>query len=738
MNDAVRALAAVLLLCSLPIAATIGVGATASTGSDSGAAIATANATERDGETVRHRHPDEYEGESDADQLEAWLSNRLLERLRNSTRALNEGEYELAREYLGEEYRERYEQYVEVAGESDDGSRGDGDAAVFDETASEQARLVDLVETYNETTAEYERAREAGEEDRARDLARELEALAAEIEATGGTVVTNYEIIAAKSGANSSEAGTNASDSAAAVEESVSNVRRLQAVVRTEQFVETELVLDAEAETGSFSDPIRIRGELQTADDSIVANETVRLEIDGHPIDVRTDADGALDFEYRPTTQRLSETTVTVEYVPEAHSAYLGSETAVNASIEQVEPTIADLETTGAIGYNESLSVEGTLSVDGVPVDDVRLEVAVGDVTIGTVAVTDGAFADSIRLPAALPAGDRSLTVAFPHDDRALAATSAATSVSVVETETDLRLDVTPIDDDEFRVEGRLATIDGQDVPNQSIAVEVDGARAGPVATGPNGEFSERVTAAAAIDDEATVVAVYDDPETNLAAAETEATVRPPGSGGSLLAGALSAVSPSTLLVGAIGLAGVGAAVWWRHRGSRGVGSTRAPSAEAGAGTASAASAAESGTPETALVDALFDRAREHLSDGRPERAVRTCYAAVRQACAPDSIGTGTLTHWEFYRQFDPADADVAAERGVDDAAATAVGDRDEDVARDRDRLRAITETYERAVFAPESVSRREAARLLDVARSLCDDEAASPPTESETPIADD
>jgi len=91
---------------------------------------------------------------------------------------LSEGEYELASEYVGEEYRDRLGQYVDVAGQTE----GRVTRSKFEEAGEQQARLSEAVAEYRETKDEYEAAREAGNEDRARELGRELETLADEIE----------------------------------------------------------------------------------------------------------------------------------------------------------------------------------------------------------------------------------------------------------------------------------------------------------------------------------------------------------------------------------------------------------------------------------------------------------------------------------------------------------------------------------------------------------------------------
>ncbi|WP_265111032.1 hypothetical protein [Halosolutus halophilus] len=693
MNDAGRALVlAVLLLCS-PIAATTGASVSAADGAAT--PIATLDADDGANETVRHQNPDEYDADGDSERIEAWLSNRLSSRLAGSTVSLSEGEYDRARNFVGEEYRDRLGQYVEVAGDTGEGGTGAGrddrndPEAAFEEAADEQERLIDRLEEYRTTKDEYETAVAEGDDERARELARDLEEIAADIDETSESLITNYELI-------TFETDDDLSDAADAIDETRRDIRGEQAVVRDEQFVETKLRLDADDETVSFLEPLVARGEIRTADGSPIDGDDARFVIDGDPVAVETGANGSVAFEYRPTTQPLSAETVTVEYVPAEQSPYLGSETTLNVSVEQVEPTIANLDSTETVAYGDTLAIEGDVAAGGVPVDGVGLEVRLDGELLGEVPVTDGRIAGAVPVPAAVRDGGHTLRVALPFDDRALAGTIAETPVTVAETETDLTIDASATDENELQVAGTLETAAGDGVGDQPVEIHRDGETVATVTTDSAGEFVTTLAVPSSAASDVHVAAEYDGAETNLAPTATETTVSLSGTD----RGPSSSRPTWAVLVGIVVIAAGGGLWWWRRRPAAGGAVDDAdpdPVADP-PGTGDRAT-----TPE--LVDALLSRAREHLANGRPEAAVRASYAAVRHEYRDDAETPAARTHWEFYHRLGD-DLDAEGET--------------------IEQLRAVITEYERAAFAPDRVSASAAQRVLERTRQVCATETRS------------
>jgi len=106
----VRGLDRRAVVCALAILAALG-GA-------SGGAVAQATETPTENGTVQHERPEAAGESGDLQALQRWLDGRLSGQLESSTVALSEGEYERARAMLGDDYDERLDQYVDVAGET--------------------------------------------------------------------------------------------------------------------------------------------------------------------------------------------------------------------------------------------------------------------------------------------------------------------------------------------------------------------------------------------------------------------------------------------------------------------------------------------------------------------------------------------------------------------------------------------------------------------------------------------
>ncbi|WIV68856.1 hypothetical protein [Natrialbaceae archaeon AArc-T1-2] len=727
-----------MAILTLALVATGGMFAAGVTDTDRTIVGAT-NETDDDGtnETVRHEHPDEYDEDSDTDGVQSWLSDQLSQQLQESQVALSEGEYDLARSHVDEEYRDRLGQYVEVSGETEEETAGDDDrdddaaddddedtvadeeddatedeeddvdpdnpAEAFEDAASEQERLADTLEQYNETKAAYEEAREAGEEERARELARELEELAAEIDGSSRNAITTYRFL-------ENETGTDFSDAVESTEQINNETQTEQQIVREQTFVETALELETAHESGSFLEPVRISGDLQAADGS-VPDGPVRLIVGGEPRDVEIDDEGRFELEYRPVADPLSTDRLPVAYIPERESVYLGSEAETDVSIEQAEPTVTIHDEPTAVAYGEEVPLTGNLTVEGVPVDDVPLVVTVEGERLGVVRPTDGEINDSVTVPAAVPDGDSELRVRLPFEDRALANTSTTTPVTVQETETTLTIDETQVndadnetaDDRELQITGTLSTDSGDGISDQLVQLSIDGTTATIVETDTNGTFSTTVAIPDGTGD-VRVDAVFDGDTTNLADATAEETVvlsEGVETGDSSLSN-----GPAIAVAGAI-IAATVAGFWWYRRQSG-----AADIVDSDAGRPTIASEPDRGMSDADPVNALLQHAQDQLANGNQDDAVRTGYAAVRQRIEARARLSRTLTHWELYREYCEASADTD----------------------ETDSLRAVTEAYERAAFGPDSVPADVADDVLARARQLS--ERAEP--ESTQGVADD
>ncbi|QSW98247.1 hypothetical protein [Haloterrigena alkaliphila] len=697
MNVAVvRALVLALLLVCLPLsAAGSGLAAAETAGVGDGDAepafgsVAQQESTDDDAdnesnETVRHRNPDEYDENADEAQLERWLSGWMSSQLESGAIELSEGEYELASQYVDEEYHDRLGQYVDVAGETER-------AESFDDARSEQAEMTESVAEYEETREEYEAAREAGDEERARELARELETLAEEIDGSSRSVKTHYDAI-------SEDENIDLRDAAAEIEAVNEAVQAEQEEIRDAEFVETELTVESATEEISFTDPMTASGRLETTDGTPVADEEIRLDVGNQTLRTETDATGSFEFEYRPISVPLSADSVSVEYVPENQSIYLGSETSVPVEIEQVEPTltVSDVEP-DTVAYGEPVTIGAELLVDGDRIDNVPLVVTLDGTALGLFESREGTIAGNPTIPADVPTGERELRVSLPFEGRALASAADSTTITVEETEPALSVSASRIGEREISVNGTLEA-GGDGVQGQSIRLIADGTVLETMSTDGDGEFGGAVSIP---EETATgdvqLVAVYDDEATNLARAEAATTVSFPAPGDSLVP------TWAWLALGLVAVAlGTGA---YRYRSGSKSGEPEADRTDRDE-PVSASDSTDSFDPSAART--LLARATEQASQGDPDTAVQSGYAAVRRILGPRIDARDSLTHWEFYRRYQ--DSESAA-------------DRSSDVLRD------VTEGYERAAFEPGGVSEREAETVLEDARELCVEE----PTRTDT-----
>lgn len=634
-----------------------------------------------DNETVRHENPDEYEGASDPGDLRGWLGDQLADRLQGSTVALSEGQSELAREHVDDEYRELASQYATVSSEAGDADDGDS----FEELGEEQDQLIDAVAEYEAVRAEYDEARERGDDGTAREHARQLQELAEAIQERSERVDERYDEIAERTDGDVSE-------SQELVAEFNQSVQADQEEVSAQQFSETDLELTIDDETISYLEPLTATGQLRTADGVPVDSEELRLDVGGRTEYVETNDSGEFELTHRPRDLSLEADDLTVEFVPENQSTYLGSETTVDVSVEQVDPTITVHTATDEAAYGDEITVQGAIAVTDEPVDDVPLSVTLAGQPLGTVEASNGSFEGTFDLPRTVPAGDQELGVALEFEEQALAQTTDNRSLTVGETASDLLLDVSG-ENDELRLAGHLVDENGDGLENESLEIALENTSIGSTTTGSDGAFNATVAPPSDLEGTVLLTVRYDTPGTNIASAEAEATteltVDTPSEG-------VGTNVPTWAWIG-LGMLGalivVGAGWWSRRSGQRqvpGEGSistdSRTPVSEAENRTA---------TPSEYLL-----QAHQQLDSDDPDSAVQYGYVAVRRAFEPE-VGSDSVTPREFIdriRRRQPERLGEPEER----------------------LLRELTRGYERAVFDEASLSRRGAESLLECASDLC------------------
>ncbi len=642
-----------------------------------------------DNETI-HEHPDDAREDGDTAALADWLAGELGSMLDESTIQLSEGEHELARNLVGDRYDERLEQYVEIQDET--GREDEGETVRELERAGENQRtLATESERYEETYEEYEEAKEAGDDERTRELARELDAIADRANESATNLTTILEEIAERTGADVTEQRTR-------IESTRGDIVTRQREVRGETFTETELSATAASSTISAREPLFVTGQLTTEDGHPVANGTIRLELDETTTTTTTNQTGEFAISHRPTIDSLDTENATLRYEPAPASTLYESETSIDVDIEQVEATLELTNVTRTVAFEDSVIVHGVVSAGeftpgGVPVV-VELD---GDRLGSATTSSDGTFVLESSLPVTVPSGDRSLRAMLSLDEQALSSAESTTTVTISETATTLSLTTSQSNDTSFDVEGTLETVGGTGVADQRIALYADDRRIDTVETASNGSFAATIDVGPVTDAwtrSVSIEAVYVADGTNLGDARSSETVAvtPPGYRGwivehwwlilALSIGVLAVVLGSL----AIGYSRRGWFDGWFGVTTDGHELSEQPAV------------VEPPAPDDPHPDAMvpLDAARERSAAGEFDRAAELAYGAVRGRLGRHLTNGAVSTHWEFFVQC--TDADLPA---------------------DPDALRTLTERYERAAFAPASLTAAEATAAIDAAARL-------------------
>jgi len=693
--------------------------------------------------TVQHVDPDSVEESEERDSLERFLAGRMDEALVDCSQGVAGGRFDVCNRSDGQ-YPEWVGEYADVAGRTGGNASasandtGPADRALAFERAREnQTAFAADIREFRATRAAYERARERGRTTRARELARRLGALAASAEDRSTAFVRNYRIASGEAPANET--------AIAAIESTSANVSRTADAIRSATFANTTLRVAARTERVSVSDPLVVSGLLGAKNGTVLANRPVTFEIGDRTIRTTTDAYGGFTIRYRPTSLPLDRQSLETEYVPENDSVYRGASATIPVDPEAVEPAITTRVEPARARYGDRITVSGSVRADGRPIEDVPVRVTVGGEPLaanrtgssvtdslpnGTVETdADGKYSLSATLPAGLAAGDAALNATIPWQGRAIASANASAPFTVEPTATALTARTRQIDGRTVRVIGRLRTKGGVPIGGREVLLRAGDAALRTVETTPNGTYATTVTIPTRQltrregAPTASITVSYAGRGTSLEPARETATVALDGLSiaerASIAAStafgaardvlgavvpqgildALSAPSWTTVLLGAFALA----FLWGLARGVRSLrrrSEDRADS-EASENVGGVEGAGRSGTERAE--SGGFDPA-DWLLAGDPDRAVQVGYAVVRSRVGRELGIDRGATHREFYRAC--RDASIGETRLV--------------------ALGALTDAYERATFASESLSERVAREVLDRIELLGESEPES------------
>ncbi|WP_435349124.1 hypothetical protein [Haloarchaeobius sp. HRN-SO-5] len=648
--------------------------------------------------TPQHRNPDEVSEDGDLDELQGWLAGRLGGSLRESAVQISQGEYDRARSLVGEEYDGYLAQYVDVAGET----RSSADDETGDQLGETQQTLQNYVnasEAFEETYDAYREAKRNGDQERARDLARELDNRSRTLSETSQELVGQYETLG-------NLTGQSFADSQAQIEDATENLTVQAQEVREEEFTRTRLSVTGDAQVVSFTGPVTLTGRLTPVDGS-APPDTAVLRVAGQRRTVDLGPDGDFSVQYRPVRLPTNATSLIVEYVPAASSPFFAATDTVPVTVESVTPTVAVDDPSQPVAFGDSVAVSGTVLVDGEPVPDAPVVLSVDGTPLGQAQTdADGSVTVRSTLGAAVPAGEVDVSLRAGEAGLAVGPGTATGGMTVRESATTLSLS-TDRSGGSVAVSGVLTTADGDAVPGQPVALTLNGTQVGTATTDDGGRYATSVELPQNMSGSPALVARFDGTGTNLASSSERLTLSgtlpgsgPGGSGG----GGGGGVGTPWLVVGGVVVVGVllvlaltvldlGPSVSADRPAEDVVDYDRRDTIESDDDVVEPVPTPEYG-PLVDRLDALTDDAAEN-----PGGAVIRGYLDVRETVAPALDLPDTATHNEFYRA-------IVTER--------------RDLKRPLGRLAGA---FEVAVFADYSVNSSQAVTVLEGVRDVVNED---------------
>ncbi len=681
-----------------------------------GVGVAITGASEHD---TQHEHPDDVGDDGNLTAVQQWLGGRMTEINLDCAENLSLTE-SVACERLDGEYPEYLSEYGSVERER---TGSNETTETLAETGETQRELVNETNEFRETYQEYQAAQEAGDNQRARRLARELQNRSDRIEELSLSLTDLFRQLEAQTGRDMGSAINSTSELAAEVE---TTTRQVEGDV----FTPTDLTADVASETASFRSPATVSGTLVDENGTALADRTIVLVVDGRVVaTTRTDTDGTYTAPYRPVTTETGPTTITAAYRPAAQAEYLDSNATANVSVEAVEPSVSITTDVEEVAFRDGVPATATVSLEGVPAASVPVALFLGDERIARNRTADnGSVSLNGTVPANVPDGERQLTVRVSREGTALSPVSESQSVTVLETETRITIEGL-LDGEELVLTGRLTTADGQPVSAQQVGVNVDGQIRRTTTTDELGSYERRVPRSTGDAGEWSVAADYANSDSNLAPVTTTRTLQAEDletTAGTTVDASRGPVERARAFLtdnalrigGVVGFLAIAAAALIARRRLLEETDEETTASDDGEDDMDEPTPGDDQPPvgtggdtasdadDIAVPDADFLAvARQRLGDGAPSEAVRIGYGAVRSELLRRTGDTerDTRTHWEFYR-------DVRSELPEHGAAA----------------LETLTEAYERAAFAPSGVDETTAESAVEAAAECLDSSAAT------------
>ena len=649
-----------------------------------------------------HQNPSELEGGGDLSAVERQLADRISAQVQSSAINLSRGEYDNIQDSLeGSQYNSLLNQYDETASQT----RNENRSQLFRQVSEEQREYALAVQSYWRLYAIYNESANVSEPQtqqlisslsfvsinetladesnktinesttlelntsQRRQLARQLDQRWRSVDENATQLLGTYRELEQYSDRNYSTA----IDS---LREGRQNISETQQTIQEMWLTAVSLSGSALKPQGSFTDPIQIEGQLTLANETAIADQPIELDIAGQRYQTVLNRSGWFNVSFRPTTLPLNTTNVSVRFVPSPSQPYASAMTNVTVELSQTEPEISLQVTPTVLQYNDTVSVFGRVTAGDVGVGEVPYSVTIDRQFVAQDSTrTNGTFRNTTVLPSSVSPGEQNIRVALVLDEQAVAGTDTSTSVEVIERPSDLTLSIDRVDGRSLAVSGRLTLPETGGIPEETIRIVSGETTLGTVTTDSGGRFQTNLEVSEDIlkdglgDDSTTlnIRAVYANEQSNIEQSNATATVVI-NQESQLPILSLLAVSVFVLLGGAFAVFSQ-----WRN------GDTADTPTAVNDDTPTAGSWSDKA--DTAN-NSLIALSHKELEADRPEVAVQLGYAALRTQFEQRLGIEPTTTPWEFYRKCRQHDTDTET----------------------IEALRQITELYEQAVFASESV----------------------------------
>jgi hypothetical protein len=656
-----------------------------------GVGITQENTTATTNETATppaHANPDDVGSSRELSTLDARFQSILAGRLITSTTAVNQSEYERAQELIGEEYEFNLSDYRTIATELDASER----AELFERVKTDQQEFIDDVQQIRSLRQEYEAARQAGDEARARSVARELSQKTANFSANATTLSAEYESLSNETNMSFEPAVKNIDTTRIEIENTTTNITNTE-------FRSTNLTAQINRSNISFADPGRITGRISLSNGTGFSGRVVTVAVGSQSYEVRTSPNGRFQIPYRPVAVQTGSVNVSVQYVPDDGSVYQRASDTIAVNINSVNASVEAFDAPTSVAFRDSVGFEGRIVHDGRTVEALPLNIQANAVPLTTTETgSGGEFRATAQFPSNVNDGEQAFNLTTASDQAVQI--DSAQPVTVEVTQTQLRGRVEDRSISSLTISGKLSTRAGQAVANETIRLSA-GTQEVTAQTAADGTFSAQlslISGSLATGDDTVVVAFDGGPDTNLGPASGSLTIQ-----SSSIESLFEQVSPTEQGIPWRGLGIVGAVIA-TSGGALAVGSRRGwfelrlpdltdDETVADGGMMETTEPASAETPDVETPVELT-RIQTRLNRGELETAVLDSYGRVWEALQAE-IPSNPQSHWRLYQ------ASVEHDAGIDT------------------ELRTLTATYEQTAYGPGSPNFQSAQSALANAEAL-------------------